>query len=219
MPAVLALLLLALAAPALAGPGVSCHCFQDRSYDPANPSGADPYVLATTQNSLLAAAFGVEKKGIVSAKMTGTVGEDLWVAHWAAAKLGLRADDLLDARGRAPGWSEALGGLGIGNDRLGSGAAELLGRPGADASLARVAVDEVVTARLGVTSADLAAVRALGASDTEAVAAAVLSRLTGRPPAELRQTVATGKASWGALFHGAGVKPGEIEDEVRRLVR
>ncbi len=218
MPALLALLLLALAAPALAGPPVSCHCFKDRSFDPASPAAADPYVLATGQNSLLAAAFGMEKKAIVTSKMTGAAGEDLWVAHWAAGKAGLRAEEFLDARSRAGSWAEALAGLGVSAGRLGDGTAEVLARPGADVALARAAVDDVVASRLGVPPADLGAVRALGATDAEAVAAAVLSRLTGRPPSELRQAVAAGKASWGALYHGAGVEPGQIEAEVRRLV-
>jgi hypothetical protein len=45
------------ASTALAMPAINCHCFQDRAFDPAKPSAADQYYLATTQNRLLAAVF------------------------------------------------------------------------------------------------------------------------------------------------------------------
>jgi hypothetical protein len=43
--------------PALATSAITCHCFRDRSYDPAQPSMGDPYFLATTQNSFFAIVF------------------------------------------------------------------------------------------------------------------------------------------------------------------
>ena len=46
--------------PAAAIPAITCHCFTERAYDPALPFVADPYFLATTQNSFFAAAFAVE---------------------------------------------------------------------------------------------------------------------------------------------------------------
>ena len=48
--------------PALAIPAITCHCFTDRSFNPAKPALADPYFLATTQNSFFAAIFNVDKK-------------------------------------------------------------------------------------------------------------------------------------------------------------
>ena len=71
-----------------AAPATACHCYQDRSFDPARPAAADPYILATTRSSLLSAAFGVDKRSLVSAVMTGTAAEDLWVASWAGARTG-----------------------------------------------------------------------------------------------------------------------------------
>jgi hypothetical protein len=34
---------------AMAKSAISCHCFQDREYDPQRADAADPYFLATTQ--------------------------------------------------------------------------------------------------------------------------------------------------------------------------
>lgn len=204
--------------PALAGPGVSCHCFRDRSFDPERPAAADPYVLATAQNSLLAAAFGLDKGALVKSKMTGTPGEDLWVAHWAAEKTGTRAADLLDARSRSPGWAEALGSLGLPAERLGPRAAPLLRRTSPDGALARAAQDDVLQSRLGVDEASLRDLASAGPGLGEAAAAALLSRRSSKSPLELYRAVAEGKASWGGLFHDAGVEPAAIEGEVRRLV-
>ena len=81
--------------------GPSCHCFRDRDYDSANPGKSDEYLLATAANTLLSAAYGVPKREIVQARMSGTSGEDLWVGAFAAHRL--RADEgaLLKARAAA----------------------------------------------------------------------------------------------------------------------
>jgi hypothetical protein len=91
MPSLVRLLLaLLLLPPGLAGaePTATCHCYQDRAFDPSRPAAADPYILATTRSSLLSAVFGIEKRSLVSAVMTGTDPDDLWVAQWAGARLG-----------------------------------------------------------------------------------------------------------------------------------
>src|SRR5512145_1781507 len=94
-----ALALGALPAAAPAAPTVTCHCFKNRSFDPADPPAADPYILAATRSSLLSAAFGVAKAGLVRAVMTGTAPEALWIAHWSSARTGREAGWLLDAHG------------------------------------------------------------------------------------------------------------------------
>jgi hypothetical protein len=201
-----------------AASAVSCHCFRDRSFDPGRPAAADPYVLATAQNSLLAAAFGLDKGALVKAKMTGTPGEDLWVAHWAAEKTGARAVDLLDARSRSSGWAQAFGSLGVPAERLGPRAAPLLRRASSDGTLARVAQDDVLHTRLGIDETSLRDLAGAGPGLGEAAAAALLSRRSSRSPLELYRAVAEGQASWGGMFHEAGVEPAAIEEEVRRLL-
>ena len=81
--------LLLLPMPARAVPAITCHCFTDRSFDPSRPALADPYFLATTQNSLFALAFNVDKKTIVMKKQQGASPDDLWIAYWIASKSGM----------------------------------------------------------------------------------------------------------------------------------
>ena len=76
------------------GAAAGCHCFRDRTYDPARPAAADPYVLATSRSSLLSAAFAVPKAELVQGAMGGTAPEDAWVARWAGARAGRDAGAL-----------------------------------------------------------------------------------------------------------------------------
>ncbi len=218
-PLALALfLLLAVPAPRPAEGAVSCHCFRDRAYDPARPAGADPYVLANAQNSLLAAAYGIAKKQVVRAKMTGADGDDLWVAHAVAASTGRTPEELLSARAGAGSWPDALSLLGVAPGRLDPALARALA-PGAPAQApANAAVDAVLVQRLGVSQEKVTALRRQRPSNAEAVTAAVLHRLGRGDPAEILQRVRAGQATWGALFHDAGVAPAEIEGRVRGLL-
>ncbi|MGB8932925.1 MAG: hypothetical protein WCC48_16905, partial [Anaeromyxobacteraceae bacterium] len=95
-----------------ADPATGCHCFRDRTFEPARPGAADPYVLATTRSSLLSAAYGVPKTELVGAVMTGTAPEELWIAHWSAARTRRTAATLLDARKVKGSWKAALAGAG-----------------------------------------------------------------------------------------------------------
>ena len=66
-----------------AEPAGACHCYQDRAFDPGRPAAADPYILATTRSSLLSAAFGVEKRSLVAAVMSGTpAGKGHFTTSW-----------------------------------------------------------------------------------------------------------------------------------------
>lgn len=212
-------LALNLIVPPLEALAVSCHCFRDRSFDPGRPGAADPYVLATAQNSVMAAAFGLEKRVIVQAKMTGSANEDLWLAHFLASRTGLTASELLDARARSGSWAEALGGLGVEPERVGGHLAGVLRRASTDATLASAVVDAVAAEKLGAAAEAVEDLRSRGATDAETVASVLLFRLTERAPSELLAQVRSGAATWGALFHAAGVEPPNIDDAVGRLLR
>lgn len=192
-----------------------CHCFQDRSFEPARPGAADAYILATTRSSLLSAAFGVAKGTLVRAVMTGTAPEDLWVAHWAAARARRGAGDLLDARAAKGSWRAALAGAGPFGERFDAA----LARDGSPAELAAVAVDDVLVGRAKASPASLAALRAAGASTEEAVVATVLSAKLAAPVLPLVAEVKAGRATWGSVLHDAGIEPKQLDGLVRAMVR
>ncbi len=214
-----ALLGLASASSGDAASAIACHCFRDRSFDRARPAAADPYVLATSQSSLLASAFGAAKKDLVQARMTGTPGADLWIAHYAAARAGLKASELLALRARSSDWAAALAAAGVGPGRFPGAFGALLARAPGDGALASAVVDAVLTQRLGVSPEIVAALRAAGATDPEAVAAALLGRLRGASDPSPLAEVRAGRATWGELFARVGMEPAAIDDAVARLVR
>ncbi len=211
---------LVLAAAALGGPAfgaepaVTCHCFRTRTFDPARPGAADPYILATTRSSLLSVAFGVAKGSLVRAVMSGTASDDLWIAYWAAARTGTDAAALLDSRHARGSWKAALADA----QGLPSALSAALARGAADSEIAALAVDEVLLQRLGADSESLRAMHAAGARSDEAVAAAFLARRLGTLPPLVLARVRTGSATWGTELRGAGLAPDQIDAAVRSVV-
>ncbi len=213
------LLFVLLASPALALPAISCHCFQDRSFDPQRAAAADPYFLATTQNSLLAANFGIDKKDVVRAKMAGTSGSELWVAHYLAAQTGRPAGELQAAKADRSTWPEALTALGI--DPL-----TLVGRPAvalrqgvAEDEAARIIVEDVLVQRIGADQGELAKMGSGGASLQETILAVFISRQTDGTAMTYFEAVRSKNHTWGSLLDGLQIAPRDIEARVRRILK
>jgi hypothetical protein len=225
LPVVLALAsALASAGPARAESAVSCHCYRDRTFDLERPAAADPYVLATTRSSLLSAAYGVPKADLVRTAMAGTAADDLWIAHWGAARAGRTAEAMLEARKQRGSWSAVFRGLQAGEDveaavRAAEARAGGLQQDPAHDALARLAVDDVLAARLGADPATVRAFRADGASSEETVLAVVVQRHLGVPALPLLRHVRAGGTTWGRLLHESGVTPKDLDGIVRGLVR
>jgi hypothetical protein len=203
---------------ALAIPAITCHCFTDRSYDPARPTIADPYFLATTQNSFFATVFAVEKKSIVMKKQKGTSNEDLWVAYWLAAKSGGDPESLLAGRKSKGAWPKVANPLAIPDKSLGGRVAAALKANAADERLAEAVVDELLLRFRFYGESELIALRKAGAGNQEMVLAGLLAARMRQPATQLYREVKNGKASWGALLERAKIDPTAIEAEVARLV-
>jgi hypothetical protein len=214
----LLLAFLAAAAVPAAGralPTATCHCFKDRSFDPARPGAADPYILATTRSSLLSAALGPGKGSLVQAVMGGTAPDDLWVAHWAGARMGRPGDALLAAKEEKGSWRAVLAG----SKDLGAAFDRALASAAPDATLAALAVDDVLVGRLGVPAEELALLRAANARSEEVVLAAVLSVRLRTPAMPLLARVRSGAGTWGTVLRDAGLAPQDMDGVVRGLMR
>jgi hypothetical protein len=213
--AVLGAVLAALLAPtARAEPAGACHCYRDRAFDPERPAAADPYILATTRSSLLSAAFGVDKRSLVGAVMSGTVVEDLWVASFAGARTGRPAAALLALREERGSWKSALAGL----SGLEPPFAAALAAGADTRALAGLAVDSVLTTRLRAAPSSVKALRDAGASPEERILASVLAAHLEAPTGPLVAQVRAGQATWGEVLRDAGLAPGDVDGLVRRLV-
>jgi len=207
----LLLTLLLSAVEAIAAPAVSCHCFQDRSYDPQRPAAADPYILATTQNTLLAAAFGVAKKEVVRAKMAGEDGDRLWVLHYLSALGRIPPQRVAASRAQASDWRGAAQTLGIDPAVLSPRFVALLLRQSSEGLLAAAAADATLIDFCGVEPTQVQSLRDAGASTTETILAALLARKSGQPGVDLFARVRRGRATWGSLLKEVAVEPAEID--------
>jgi hypothetical protein len=211
------LLLVSVLLPSPAG-AVTCHCFKDRTFDPARPEKSEPYVLATTQNSFFAASFGIPRKAVVEAKMSGAGSPDLWVAYYSAPPLRRRAGELMAERRGSTSWAETLKGKGQVPGGFSPRFREAIDSGSSDGALASLAAAETLVLHLGTEWRELEALIAGGASTAEMVAASLLSRWTGRSPTALWEDVRKKGTTWGGLLHRLDLPPSEVEGAVRRLV-
>ncbi|RII28542.1 MAG: hypothetical protein CXR31_01285 [Geobacter sp.] len=213
------IILLMLPMPALAIPAITCHCFTDRSYDPAHPTVADPYFLATTQNSFVAAVFGVDKKSIVIKKQKGASADDLWTAYWLAAKSGADPEFLLQEHKAKGSWRQVAAPLTIYAKAGGGRGAEALKAGAADERLANAVVDELLLRFCFHGASELAALRKAGAGNQELILAGLIAAKTRQPAFQLYRDVKGGRTSWGALLQQAKVDPADIQTEIATLVK
>jgi hypothetical protein len=204
--------------PALAIPAITCHCFTDRSYDPARPTLADPYFLATTQNSFFATVFGVEKKTIVVKKQKGVSADDLWVAYWLAARSGADPEVLLQGRKSKGTWRQVAAPLAIPDTSMGGRVVEALKTNVADERLANAVVDELMLRFRFHGEPELTALRKAGAGNQELIMTGLIAAKTHQPASKLYRDVKKGGTSWGALLQVAKIDPSEIQSEVAALV-
>ena len=199
--------------------GPSCHCFRDRDYDPARPEKSDEYLLATAANTLLSAAYGVPKRAIVEARMSGTSGEDLWISTYAARRQRAEAGSLLKARAAAASWWEVFRTRGEDLESLGPRFTAAVAGGAGDEALSRIVAAETLFARLGTPWGELDALSGGGATLQEMVLASLIGRWSSRAAPEVYADVRAGKAGWSLLLAGVGRVPKQMEVEVPKALR
>ena len=199
---ILLLLILALSPLyASAASTISCHCFQDRSFNHRDTAAADPYFLATTQNSFISLIYGVDKSTLVKAKMSGTSGTHLWILQDVAALSGQPASAVADIYAISKSWPEVFKTLKLGSQQLGERYLQLANNP---EQLADYIVDRQLVKQFSVTETKLQQWRKLGMKSKELILAILLEG----DPAELYNQVNSRMQTWGQLLYNQGLKDG-----------
>ncbi|MCK5912405.1 MAG: hypothetical protein KAG12_00900 [Desulfuromusa sp.] len=204
------LLLLLIPTLSTAESTINCHCFQDRTFNHRDTAAADPYFLATTQNSFLALIYGVDKRALVKAKMSGTSGAHLWILFDVAAHSQQDINRVSEAYLNSNRWIEVFSELKLTPQQLGEGYWQLGNNP---EQLADYIVDLQLSKYFRVSADDIKNWRNLGMDRKELI----LTILLQGDPATLYHQVVSRMQTWGGLLYEQGLLDGKaISQELQQ---
>jgi len=205
------LLILTLLNPAVSRQTDNCHCFRDRSYDPAHKFAADDYLLTTSFNSLIAATLRVSKRQIVMMKMKGGVDSDeLLIALYIADKTQAPVDTLLAIRDNAGSWQSILSSPSLqqstGTDLVFAKIAA--GTTGYD--LTSLITDAIISTYYHARPELISTLRSENFSNKELGLIFALNKQTTTPVEEIIDMARQRKMSWSEIVHHFNLTPAGV---------
>lgn len=188
-----------------------CHCFTNRSYNPADRFAADDYILATSFNSLLAKAFNIPKRQIVMIKMEeGMAQDELLVALKISKITGVDLRKFLRLRHENNNtWPQIISGLAqhkrIRNDKILE--AIKSGMPVEEAGV-KIA-DEIIGTLYQVSIEGITELRMSGLNEKEMALVFILAYARNKKVEELVHKHNRQGMSWSEIANDLGVEPAE----------
>jgi len=187
---------------------LNCHCFQNRTYDHKDRAAADPYFLASSQSSFVSAIYGVEKRALVMAKMSGANNDYLWILYDLAKRTGQSSKQIAAIHKQEKNWTQTFEKLGQSPQSLGQDYCDSGNEP---QQLANLIVDDHLIGFFGATKSDIQNWRNKGLNRKEII----LGNILDGTPVDLYNQVNSQMKSWGQLLDEQGLKTGK--DVTRKL--
>ena len=199
---------LGIAGQVYAESAIQCHCFTERSYNPADRFASDEYILATSFNSLLARSFAIPKRQIVMIKMNEGVAQDDLLTGLKIAKItGVDIRKFLRLHKKNNTWAEIVSGLSqkekIKNDPLLE--AIQSGMPVEEAGI-RIA-DEIIGEFYQIKPDTISKLRMSGLNEKEINLISIFAHAREQQPEVLVEQYKNQGRSWSEIAHNLGVEP------------
>ncbi len=198
-------------APALAEQTKSCHCFRDRSYDPARKFAADDYLLASSFNSLIAATLGVSKRQIVMMKMKGGVDPDeLLAALYIADRTKSPVDILLSIRDNGGSWQSIVNAPALQAENSSDPVVAKIAAGMAEKDISSLVTDAMLTTYYQAQPEKIDRLRSQKLSNRELGLLFALNRQTGTSMQKIIAMIKEQKMSWSEVANSFDLTPAGV---------
>jgi hypothetical protein len=196
---------------ATAGPTDRCHCFRERSYDPAHKKAADSYLLTTGFNSLVAATLGVSKRQIIMMKMKGGIDpDDLLIALYIARNTQVSRDILLAVRNNGGSWQKIMGSTRLMTARQNTPVLEKIAAGAPDQKIVDLISDELLGKHYHAATQQISRLRSQQFDNREINLIYALHTQTNIPLQKIVDMYRNEKMSWSEIGHKSGLSPADI---------
>ncbi|MDX1776200.1 MAG: hypothetical protein R3297_06435 [Desulfobulbales bacterium] len=185
-----------------------CHCFTERSYNPAQRFAADEYILATSFNSLLAKYYGIPKRKIVMIKMSdGVSREDLLISLQLSLVTAIDCRKFLGMRREQKTWRAIIRELSQQEALRKDATLQALtsGMPVKEAAV-RI-IDEMISTFYNMPMARIIKIRKSGLNEKEINLLLILAHRSSIQPEVLREQYNKQGRSWSEIAHNLGLEP------------
>jgi hypothetical protein len=208
---VLSCLLLTPLDPAIAEKTDNCHCFRERSYDPAQKFAADDYLLTTSFNSLIAATLKVSKRQIVMMKMKGGIDpDDLLIALYIADRTEAPMDALLSIRDNDGSWQSILKSPSLQGSVSTDPVFAKITAGIDDHDIAVLITDAMISWYYNAPPESISTLRSQNISNKELGLIFALNKQTTTPMEEIISMARQKKMSWSEIAHHFNLTPAGV---------
>jgi|GEM_PF-640636 len=191
----------------------SCHCYQDRVFDPERKFAADGYLLTTSFNSFISANFQISKNQIVMMKMKrGVDPDDLLISLFVARICDVEVNSLLAIRDNGGVWKQILASGSLKkNEKNKNSLNALLAALDTEGGAVEAVTDQLVKEFFRVSDSEIASLREEGATGREIVLIYLMERYwkTDATAADILSMYTKKKMSWGEIASYFGLTPKE----------